>query len=472
LSAITANDRRPPLPAIRDFATWAPLLAILWGSQQGVDYAGGYVDGQVDCRGGFGWHMSPGLQHMSTAVVRAVAEQTGVDPIALVREALADAGMNYISFVAEFPGGGRVVLHLIELGPAVEVTAGGIGLGSLVLVEGALPELWRRQPAPAPRARPAESADPELLERTLRERLPDAVGATDAEIAAAESRLGIPLPDELKVLYQVTGGRWGSDAAVSERVFSAVGCYPYPPDQAYIATPTTRRLPWVYAAMEAAAPSPSAAVQTLVGSPGWIVFGGPGTRDRVAIDLTPGPRGNVGQVIMIRYDEYYGARLFARSLTDLVMRKGKLRGGGRRGEMPAVARVNRGALRSIEAVANPDLEVLSIGVWEGEPLSLAPVADLPRLRTLQAMPGTLADPLEIAGLTRLEFLALGPEEWRVLLDAGAVPRTLSAAAVDSHDGRNPLPLVAISNELLTLWGRPQITQNVLKGDLLQEWPSA
>lgn len=224
--------------------------------------------------------------------------------------------------------------------------------------------------------------------------------------------------------------------------------------------------------MEAAAPSPSAAVQTLVGSPGWIVFGSPGTRDRVAIDLTPGPRGNVGQVIMIRYDEYYGARLFARSLTDLVMRKGKLRGSGRRTEMPAVARVNRGALRSIEAVANPDLEVLSIGVREGEPLSLAPVAGLPRLRTLSAMPGTLADPLEIAGLTRLEFLALGPEEWRVLLDAGAVPRTLSAAAVDSHDGRNPLPLVAISNELLALWGRPQITQHVLEGNLLQEWPSA
>src|SRR5258708_39924789 len=99
--------------------------------------------------------MSPGLQHMSTAVVRAVAEQTGIDPIALVREALADAGMNYISFVVEFPGGGRVVLHLIELGPAVEVTAGGIGLGSLALVEGGLPGLWRPQPPPAPRPQPA-----------------------------------------------------------------------------------------------------------------------------------------------------------------------------------------------------------------------------------------------------------------------------------------------------------------------------
>ncbi len=65
------------MPAIRDFATWAPLLAILWGSQQGVEYAGGYVDGQADYRGGFGWHMSPGLQHMSTAFLRAVAEQIG-----------------------------------------------------------------------------------------------------------------------------------------------------------------------------------------------------------------------------------------------------------------------------------------------------------------------------------------------------------------------------------------------------------
>src|SRR5258708_12427051 len=59
LSAITANDRRPPLPAIRDFATWAPLLAILWGSQQGVDYAGGYVDGPVGYRGGVGSPTSP-----------------------------------------------------------------------------------------------------------------------------------------------------------------------------------------------------------------------------------------------------------------------------------------------------------------------------------------------------------------------------------------------------------------------------
>ena len=102
---------------------------------------------------------------------------------------------------------------------------------------------------------------------------------------------------------------------------------------------------------------------------------------------------------------------------------------------------------------------------EDEPLSLAPVADLPRLRTLTALPGTLADPLEITRLTGLEFLALGPEEWRVLLDADAIPRGLLASAVDHHGSRNPLPMVAIANELLTRWDRPLITTTPIEGDL-------
>jgi SMI1 / KNR4 family (SUKH-1) len=153
---------------------------------------------------------------------------------------------------------------------------------------------------------------------------------------------------------------------------------------------------------------PGDAVQGLVGSPGWIVFGTNGGGDRVAIDLTPGPRGNIGQVITIDHEQSIAASLYARSLIAMVKKPPRRWGGDRRAEMPFVARVNRGALRSIEAAAGPDLEVLSIGVWEGEPLSLAPAADLPRLRTLTALPGTLADPLEVSRLTSLEFLALGP----------------------------------------------------------------
>ncbi len=115
----------------------------------------------------------------------------------------------------------------------------------------------------------------------------------------------------------------------------------------------------------------------------------------------------------------------------------------------------------VEAAAHPELEVLCIGWRKGEPVSLAPVVGLPRLRTLTAIPGALADPLEIAGLTGLEYLSLGPEEWRVLLDAGAVPRSLSAAGIEVQGEQPPLPILDLANELLALWGRPLIGRTVL-----------
>jgi hypothetical protein len=127
-----------------------------------------------------------------------------------------------------------------------------------------------------------------------------------------------------------------------------------------------------------------------------------------------------------------------------------------------VARVNQAALPGIPA--HPDLEVLSIGVREREPLTLTPVIGLPRLRTLTALPGTLADPLEIVGLTGLEHLELGPDEWQALLNAGAVPRSLSAGFIE-HGQCHPIRAVAIANALLALWDRPPITQIIIEGHL-------
>lgn len=129
-----------------------------------------------------------------------------------------------------------------------------------------------------------------------------------------------------------------------------------------------------------------------------------------------------------------------------------------------MARVGSGSSETIQAAAHPALEVLSIGVWDGPPFSLASLTGLPRLRTLTACPGTPADPLEIVGLTGLEFLELGAQEWRVLLDAGAVPHILSAAAIKVRD-QDHLPVVAIANEILALWDRPQIVQTLFEGDL-------
>ncbi|MFC7740575.1 SMI1/KNR4 family protein [Nocardiopsis composta] len=149
---------------------------------------------------------------------------------------------------------------MLDHGPAVEPGIGDPYPGSLVLVEGALPEPWRRLPAPVPGAAPASSADPALLERTLRERLPGAAGATEAEIAAAEARLGVALPEELKALYRAVRARredWGGGLEAAEHVFEAVGCELFPLDGLYIADAPSRPRPWRFAARRRSSPRPT-----------------------------------------------------------------------------------------------------------------------------------------------------------------------------------------------------------------------
>lgn len=461
-------DRTSPSPSVHDFATWKPVLRLLRDSGTKEQAAPSIrVAGRI---GRQGWSLP--LRRRQPLPGRASQAEDMRDEMAAVervRHALADAGVDDISFTAEISQAGKSTLRLLGASPAVEPGIGTPHPGALLLVEGAMPHPWRCLPDPAPGAVPAPSADPALLERTLRERLPGAIGATEAEIAAAEARLGVTLPEELKALYRVTRSRWedwGEDYEAAERACRAVGCELFALDDLYIADAPSRHCRWEFAAKEAVVTPPDAAVQGLVGSPGWIAFGDNGGGDRLAVDLTPGPHGHLGQIIMLSHEETTGAELLADSLTDLVLdRTGGHRGDRRDDEPQAVAHVNIRSLRSVEAAAHPGLEVLSIGVWDDEPLSLAPVTGLTRLRTLTAYPGTLADPLEIAKLTGLEFLELGPQEWRVLLDAGAVPRSLLAAAIKVHGDQDPLPLVALANEILALWDRPQIIQTVLEGDL-------
>ncbi|MEU4241716.1 SMI1/KNR4 family protein [Actinoplanes sp. NPDC026619] len=223
--------------------------------------------------------------------------------------------------------------------------------------------------------------------------------------------------------------------------------------------------PWYYAADAAAWTPPDAAVQGLPGSPGWIVFASDGGSARFAVDLTPGPAGHLGQIIVLDGGRTIGADLVADSLTDLIEHGGQDRRTPRPHEHPAVARINDNAFTSVEAAAHPDLEVLVIGRWDGDPLSLAAVAGLPRLRTVQARAGTLADPMQIARLTGLEYLAIGLDEWRTLLRTAAVPRGLAAAGIEMDGQQEPRDVMALANELLALGDRPLITRTTVSGNL-------
>lgn len=461
-------DHSSLVPAVCQFATWEPLLRLFRdsGAQEQAAAPAIRVAGRISRES---WRLPLRRRLRESGRAAAVEDMLRDETEAAerVQRALADAGVDTVSFTGKIAPDGKAVLRLLGPSPAVEPGSGQPG--TLLLVEGALPQPWRRLPDPMPEAVPAPSADAALLERTLRERLPDAIGATEAEIAAAEARLGVPLPEELKVLYRVARP-WpegpATDDEASERACEAVDCELFALDDLYVADASSRPCPWMFAAKEAAVTPPDAAVQGLVGSPGWIAFGDNGGGDRLAVDLTPGPRGHAGQIILLSHEEYVGASLVADSLTDLVRGQDSTQHhDGDGGRPPAVAHVNIRSLPSVQAAAHPGLEVLSIGLWDAEPLSLAPVATLPRLRTLAAHPGTLADPLEIGELTALEFLEIGPAEWRVLLDAGAVPRSLSAAAIKVRGDEDPLPIVAVANEILSLWDRPHIIQHRLAGTL-------
>lgn len=453
------------MPALHDFATWWPLLRLLRAAHaETLGTPGGQVSGQIGPRA---WSVPLPFRRPRPGHASLVSDnQDQFDAVGLVVEALDESGVDEVSFVVEAssaPGGVR--LHVIDMGPSAEPGIASAHPGTLLLADGALPEPVRRRPEPVPDRAPAPSADPELLRRTLRERLPDAVGATEQQVAAVEARLGVPLPPELTALYRTVSSRY-EDWDDDRDPYDVVGCELLPLDQVYVADAASRHVLWRFGAMEAVETWPEDAVQGLVGSPGWIVFGDNGGGDRVAVDLTPGPDGHVGQVIIISHEENVGAALVADSLTDMVVHR---HFGGRQVRRPArpplVAHVNHASLPSVEAAAHPGLEVLSIGITKQEPVSLASVLGLPRLRALSAYPGTLADPRETSALTGLEYLALPPAEWRVLLDAGAVPTRLLAA--DIHAGRpqdNPLRTIALANEILALFDRPPIADiTVLEG---------
>lgn len=328
------------MPSINDFATWEPTLRLLRAANaETLAAPGGHLAGRI---GHDSWGVPFRLRFPPGRAAQVSDMQEELDAVRKVQAALTEAGLDSISFKAEISPSGHATLRLFTRGPTVETYLGAEAYpGTMIRSDDAVPGPWRRLPDLNPTARPHQSADPAFLERTLRERFPNAIGATEEELAATETRLGITLPDELKALYRVVRGRPGDsgadEKAWSEITYAVIHGVLLPLDEVRIGNSASRPCPWEFAALEAVVTPPGAAVQGLAGSPGWIVFG----------------------------DDHGNSRYAAASLTDFV--RGKLaKDTSRRSELPAIARVNWSALQSIEAAIHPDLEVLSIGVWDGE----------------------------------------------------------------------------------------------------------
>lgn len=362
-------------------------------------------------------------------------------------------GGEQVGVVLRASRSGRREADVVELPEGASYGMGDL-VGDLVLVDGALPGLYRRQAEPGANPRPtAASADPAALTRLVHQKLPDAAGVPAAQLAAVEERLGVPLTDEVRALYLAAAA--GELIVGGEDGFYGVALIPLDDDETrgwYL--PGARMSQWRFGAKETLGPDPRRKVRPLGATPLWFPVGHDWGGNAYAVDLVPDVDGHRGQVVFLDHEQNAGATLVGESLTELLVH-------GREGEPTGpvggagTAHVNdRNGTTVAAAASNAELEVVSLGLLDA-PADLTPLLDRPRVRTLDALPGTLADPRQAARFPGLEYLSMGVRDWRVLLDAGEVPRQLLAARVAGGDD-DLTAVVATANALLGLWGRPLI----------------
>ncbi|MFN3006331.1 SMI1/KNR4 family protein [Mycolicibacterium wolinskyi] len=349
-------------------------------------------------------------------------------------------------------------VDLIEI-PDCITSHGGHIVRSLVLRDGALPALYRRQPDPTVTAGPAPSADPAALSRLIAEKIPDATPATAEQVAAVEAQLGVPLTDEVKAIYLTAGS--GEIILGEDAGFYGMEIVPLDDtDFRHYYLPEKRMLDWQFGAWDTLGPDPAGRIQPLAATPLWFPVGHDGYGDVYAADLAPAQNGYRGQVIFLDHEYNAGATYLGESFTDLLVhgREGDDTGPSSRA---GTAYINDGPGNTIaDAAQKVDLEVLSLGTLD-IPADLGPLLDHPRIRTIDANPGTLADPLQLNHFPALEYLSIGLAEWRILLDAGRVPPQLLAAGIS--DGSHDLAAtITTANEILRLWGRPLIATTRLR----------
>lgn len=323
------------------------------------------------------------------------------DALRALAELTPDAEQLVRVVAAGRPDGDAV--ELVALPPAA-VSGPVTPILEIVLEPGALPAQYLATLVPSSDADVAPSADPDDVARVIAERMPDAVGATPDEMAAAEANLpaGSHLPDEVRALY-ATAGSGSLKLTPEEGGFGGFEIVPLSGSflrDAFL--PAARFSTWTADAGTFAPEDPSSRVQSVIGSPLWFPVGTDGAGNVYAADLAPGANGHVGQMVLLDHEMRAGAVYRAESLAALLA--------GR--------------------VANP-----------AEPGPEKPDQQGPD------QPERQPDQSD-------EFLSLDPADWSERLDAGTVPDTLKVAGLVPDPARPPALTESISaaNGLLDLRG--------------------
>ncbi|MGA5540621.1 SMI1/KNR4 family protein [Mycobacterium sp. NPDC051198] len=436
------------MSSISDLSIWLPALeAQLQDAPPGVDlveFTGTVGKGSIS--GSFrldGNHSDQGpTGHDGFHALHSIAVQFEIDGVGVVLRSSR-------SGIRE---------DLIELPPYVTDSPRAAVVRDLVLQDGVLPALYRRQPDPTVTAGPAPSADPAALSQLIAEKIPDATPATAEQLAAVEAQLGVPLTDEVKAIYLTAGS--GEIILGEDAGFYGMEVIPLDDtDFRHSYLPEKRMLDWEFGALETLGPDPAGRIQPLAATPLWFPVGHDVYGDVYAADLAPAQNGHRGQVIFLDHEYNAGATYLGESFTDLLVHGHEGDGTGPVHRAGTAYINDRPGNTIADAAQKADLEVLSLGTLD-TPADLGPLLDHPQIRTIDANPGALVDPLQLIRFPALEYLSIGVEEWRVLLDAGQVPPQLLAAGI--NEGGHDLATITTANEILRLWGRPLIATTTLR----------
>ncbi len=347
---------------------------------------------------------------------------------------------------------GDALVSIVPAAPQLTFGMGSEILESVQLVPGAHPEPYRRVPVRYDDVTVSPRADAAVVTSLVSQLLPEAQPAELPALAAAESRLGAALPDDVRALYLAAdSGVLALLPQDSERFYGMqIMSLNDTAARAYL-EPQARYLSWADGATEVVAPDPHGRVQPLAVSPAWFPIGADGSGNVYVVDLRPGPRGAVGQVLFVDHVDASGARWVAPSLTELLTeRPAKMAEEGALGAL--LVRIGPHSAKTLADV-QPGTEVLYVNPGP-EPVDLSPLAGHTRVRTLVTESAAVTDLAAVTGLPALEFLQLDVAGWQQLLRTGQVPSTLLAAGLR---GRADWPATLdVVNGLLAAWNQPPI----------------
>lgn len=273
------------------------------------------------------------------------------------------------------------------------------------------------------------------------------------KIAAAEKRRGVTFPDELRLFFSrvrkgtLVGDLDNDDAPYVEAtgsLTSGTGKI------GNVVNPTKRHGSPDSPLPPMPAPTPDDIVQPVYATKNWIVFATDGGGNDYALDLAPGPRGHIGQVVQFDHEREQPPEIVAHSLTDFL--------------------AERWVQDPRTTVPPPDAEPGNQSLYvggHGTPEDLTPHLGSPTLHVLELSkraPRPVTDWHHLAMLPAVHHLEATAAHWQQIVQADAYPPSLTTATIQDSRDLTVAEHVDVANALLNHHDR--------EGFTLQHWTAS